>query len=341
MSEPADQPKPTANDKPPKGLEKAADVYARLNALPERAMDGMPSEMLREIRESKHARRLAFQLLTDLVIGPKRPCTRRVNMSYDELLRLLWNPAEEQRPQWKTDEEARLWMRESLPDAKDANAVEQWWRDQHHLAVLHAVVRHVGDPSVFFAALFEFARAVAPHDAKAQRKLDNQGGQLTRRELGVELTRRGGSAMKPGGAFTAFLWQVLAMRAELARVTENYGDATILVAEQAHQIVGLTAEKAALLERADNQSQRITNLESELHETARRLAQERESRQLAVVHQDVAAQSAQSELLTQLRRELLPRLQKIMDYTDRDIPNKDRILVLAREMDEALKRTDN
>ena len=340
MSEPADKPKSTANDKPPKGLEKAADVYARLNAFPERAMDGIPSDMLREICESKHARRLAFQLLTDLVIGPKRPCTRRVNMSYDELLRLLWNPAAEQRPQWKTDEEARLWLRENSPDAKDANAIEQWWRDQRHLAVLHAVVRHVGDPSVFFAALFEFARAVAPHDAKAQRKLDNQGGQLTRRELGVELTRRGGSAVRPGGAFTAFLWQVLAMRAELARVTENFGDATTLAAQQAQQIAGLTAEKAALVERTDKQSQRITKLEAELQENARRLARESESRKLAVVHQDVAAQSAQSGLLTQLRRELLPRLQKVVDYTDRDIPNKDRILVLAREMEEALKKTD-
>ena len=340
MIEPADQPKPIANDKPPKGFEKAADVYAILNTFPERAMDGIPSEMLQEIRESKHARRLAFQLLTDLVIGPKRPCTRRVNMSYDDLLRLLWNPAAEQRPQWKTDGEARLWLRENSPDPKDVNAVERWWHDQRHLGVLHAVVRHVGDPSVFFAALFEFARAVAPHDAKAQRKLDNQGGQLTRRELGVELTRRGASAAKSGGAFTAFLWQVLAMEAELARVTENFGDATTLVTQQAQQIAGLTAEMASLAERADNQSQRITKLETELQETARRLAQERESRQLAIVHQDVAAQSAQSELLTQLRRGLLPRLQKIVEYTDRDMPNKERILVLAREMEDALKKTD-
>ena len=338
MSKLAD--KSTANDKPPKGLTKAAEVYTRLNALPERAMDGIPSGLLREICESKHARPLAFQLLTDLVIDPKRPCTRRVNISYDELLRLLWKPAAEQRPQWKTDDEARLWLRENSPDAKDSNAVDQWWRDQRHLAVLHAVVRHVGDPSVFFAALFEFARAVAPHDAKAQRKLENQGGQLTRRELGIELTRRVGSAVRPGGAFTAFLWQVLAMRTELARVTEIFGDATTLVAGQAQQIATLTAEKVALVKQVDDQRQHITNLEAESQENALRLARESESRKLAVLHQDVAAQSAQFGLLTQLRRELLPRLQKVVEYTDRDIPNKDRILVLAREMEDELKKTD-
>lgn len=340
MSEPADQSKITPSDKPSKGLEKAADVYARLNSLPERMMDGLPLEMLCEIRESKHARRLAFQLLTDLVLGPKRPCTRRVNTSYKELLRLLWHPATEQRPQWKTDEDARLWMRQNSPDPKDAVAVELWWHEQRHLAVLHTMVRHVGDQTVFFPALFEFAKSVAPHDPKAQRKLDNQGGQLTRRELGLELTRRGASAAKPGGAFTAFLWQVLAVQAELERVTEHFGDAAVLVTQQAQKIAALTAEKTALAEQNSAHGQRIVKLETQLQEHGRRLTQEQESRQLAVVHQGVAAQSAQSELLTQLRRELLPRLQKIADYTDRDIPNKDRILVLAREMREALEKTD-
>lgn len=340
MSEPSDQSKIAPSDKPPKGLEKATDVYARLNSFPERTMDGLPSGILCEIRESKHARRLAFQLLTDLVLGPKRPCTRRVSLSYDELLRQLWQPATEQRPQWKTEEDARLWMRQNSPDPKDAVAVERWWHEQRHLAVLHAIVRHVGDQSVFFSALFEFARSVAPHDTKAQRKLDNQGGQLTRRELGLELTRRGASAAKPGGAFTAFLWQVLAVHTELARVTECFGDAAVLVTQQAQQIAALTDEKSALAEQNAAHGQRIVKLEAELQEHGRRLTQEQESRRLAVVHQGVAAQSAQSELLTQLRRDLLPRLQNIVDYTDRDIPNKDRILVLAREMREALEKID-
>lgn len=340
MSEPTTQPQPAPTNKPPKGIEKAGDVYARLNRLPDRAMDGLPSELLREIRESKHARRLAFQLLTDLVLSPRRPCTRRVTMSYDDLLRLLWHPATEQRPQWKTEEEARLWLRQNSPDPKDLPAVDQWWRDQRHLAVLHAVVRHVGEQSIFFTALFEFALAVAPHDAKAQRKLDNQGGHLTRRELSVELARRGASAAKPGGAFTAFLWQVLAMQAELVRLTEQFGDAANLVTQQTRQIADLTTEKSALAAETAKKSQRILRLEAQLQEHGKELEQEQASRQLAVVHQDVAAQSAQSELLTELRRELLPRLQKILDYTDRDVPNKDRILVLTREMQDALKKTD-
>jgi hypothetical protein len=331
----------SAREKKPRALKNAGDVYARIGGLPNRPMDGLAAELLREIREAGDGQRIALQLLSDLVFGTRKPGFARVNCSFGELLQILSKTPDPRRPDWKTPEEARSWIDDELPDHRQPVAVATWWKEQRHLPLIYAVIRHVGQPSIFFTALFELSGQLADLDENASRNLRDRGFQIARKEICQELIKRSAATEKPSPSFTATLWQILAFKEEQDRVVTDYRDSAGKVRGLEAQVNDLASQRTVLSKKCEEQEKEIEQLRRRVQELKGKLFAKEESLGLAVTHQGEAAESGKAEVLMSFRGKLLPRLEKLEIYTDRETPNKERILSLAKEMREILQQQEN
>jgi hypothetical protein len=193
---------------------------------------------------------------------------------------------------------------------------------------------------IFFTALFELAASVAAFEENASRKLRDPAFQAARREICQDLIKKSGASRKPTPAFSAALRQILAFKEEQDRAVEEYRDSAAKVGRLETQAVDLASQNALLTGKCEEQEKEIDQMRRRVHELKGKLSAKEESLGLAVTHQDEAAESGKAEVLMGFRSKLLPRLEKLEIYTDRETPNKERILSLAKEMREILLQQD-
>lgn len=319
-----------------KPFNKWAECQKAFNAIVPPISESVREQFLTRVRESPHKRFFAFRFLVDRALGDR---TTKLAPFETPLLTIL----SDDQPLLKLEE---CGSREAIGRAvtehfKEINSKDSWKKflnSYEHLWVLYLILRTWHTDTVFTAGVSAFSKSIR-QITTAKRKLRADRPESLE-HFARTLARKLPEKAILGKSFVDLLSAAQSLVALSAHLADD-------VVEKSRNIERLSADHGALRVDAETLQTENERLETGLSECKAairdlqsKLDQEQEhfDRQKGV--NEELRKKMQTDILAELRRACLPRLENIRLFANRDDPNKNGIIRLAQEIEDALGLSD-
>ena len=297
--------------------------------------EAMRDQFIRRLQPAERRRYFAFRLLLDRLVGAR---ATKLAPFEDALFAILSNgePITELEDR-ASRKDVENWITQRFERVRSKCEWKTFLSQYEHVWVLYLVLRAWHSAPAFTAAVMQYARCVQQQTSRRQQKASSEapniGLQNFVRYLGQKLPEK--PALTKG--FTELLYSgtaLMALSNDLSEeVTEKTAELQALrtkCGELESELNGLQTQNASLLKELAKSKSQIAALTARLDQE-----QGHFERQKGV--NEELRKKMLSDIIGQLRRVCLPRLENIRLFADRADPNKSGIVRLAGEIEEALE----
>ncbi len=293
-----------------------------------------------KLSESQYPKQLAFRLLALLVTNQARGNEKVLSLLQTELTSLLaggMGKLSEEQP-GSSSEDVTLWVSRQFPSIFTLDEAKRYLETEQHLWTLYQILRWSADTAKFMVALTSYtdeieALTMAGGGGKKRREAKKTGGLSN---VVTTLIKRVPS--RPTGV-ESFLENLRLCRACLAASAELQGQLENANSRNERLKAELETERSSLaLEKVAHKATeaKASATDVELAKAQAEIQRLEEIIKIQAGAHEADKVGASAEVLTALRRKLIPDLENIRLYADRTEPNAAAIVRKAQELTQFL-----
>jgi hypothetical protein len=324
----------------PPGFATLADAKCALKLMIPPVTEDHRRAFITKLSESLHPKQLAFRLLALLVMKQAGRYEKVLSLLQSELTSVLAGGVEKtptELPGSSTDD-VMLWVRKQFPSMFTLAEASQYLEREQHLWTLYQILRWSEDPAKFMVAITSYtdkleALTMSESGGAKRRKAKKTNGFSFAIATLIKRVPSRPTALEPLLENLRLCRVFVAASAELQEQLESARSRNDrLKGELDSERTSLVAEKAA--HEAVETRRKVAD--EELKKARVEIERLEETLRIQAGAHQTETVGASAEVLTAVRRKLLPDLENIRLYADRTEPNAAAIVRKAQELTQFL-----
>lgn len=324
----------------PPGFASVADAKKALKLMIPPVTDEHRRAFMTKLSVSPHPKQLAFRLLVLLVMKNAGRNEKVLSLLQTELTGVLAGGIEK-RPEelpGSSSEDMILWVHKQFPSTLTPQEASKYLETEQHLWTLYQILRWSADTAKFMAALASYtneleALSLSGRSDKKRRQAKKPSGFSPIPKALIKRVPLRPLALESFLEHLRLCRAFVAISAELQEQLETAHDRNNrLKAELESERASLASEKAT----REAVETKASAAEEELKKTRAEIERLEDTLRIQAGAHQTETVGASAEVLTAIRRKLLPDLENIRLYADRSEPNSAAIIRKAQELTQFL-----
>ncbi|HEX7653917.1 MAG TPA: hypothetical protein VF607_10445 [Verrucomicrobiae bacterium] len=324
----------------PPGFAALADAKAALKEMVPPYLEEYRTAFIAKLSESPHPKQLAFRLLAMLVTNTAGKNEKVLSLLQTELTAVLSGDiakTPEELP-GSSSEDVKVWVRQQFPCIVNIQEANQYFDTEQHLWTLYQILLWSTDTAKFLVALTSFtdeleSLTMAGSGGKRRRRAKKTGGFSTVVTTLIKRVPSHPTALESLLENLRLCRACAAVSAELQEQLANaYSRNDRLKIEIEGERTALAAERKA----REAAEASVSTADNELAKARAEVSRLEEALKIQAGAHETDKLGASAEVLSAIRRKIIPDLENIRLYADRSEPNAPAIVRKAQELTQFL-----